>query len=1133
MAVSRLWHLGAILGLALALVVTVTLQSEEDFAFESDQPQEVTNRPISHPTSQPVQRLWGIPDIVASTGRLFHMAIPRDAFSGDVSHYEAQGPAGAQLPSWLMFDKEKGLFEGVPSSQDLGENYVTVRAFGQFSQDWAKDVFSIEVIENSRKSASLKEQHHKCNVGEDATVLTIVMDARFDHLKPKQRVAAIKNLSGFLSLHHDLFQIQPLNGQDDLLGDTVVLAGPGNVKKRVSKYSSAIQWQVGCDGHLWKQYNQLIDQLKHQARDGTLSEVLLQPVVGWHVKTDSLSGQRERREIGSGAGDYDDEALDEDETEGDDDEEDIESGTEVVPSVHIVPTMPSPVFPEATASHPHRHHHGEVEPGLDISMIPEHVSSVGYRLPTSPIVYGTVVPVPTPVLVPGRPTHLVSSDVLVEPSRAYENFAEITPSATPVFISEVEPSVTTDVPTSQEQYGILMYKTSLTHPPVCERGLQTEFSVTNIKNNIASQLKAKLTSSKTALGPSVTEPLPSKESTPSSTPLFVTEERSTTEKSTTEQTSTSSTTESIEFEVKNIQPTIDHRLPKQAATAGKAFRFLIPENSFSDLEDGNTRNLRLIFKTIEGTSVPPNSWLQFDPESQEEVTLPLEEHVSKWEFIVEAMDKEGKSVSDTLDVLVQHHKGRRTVNHEFSLQLRIEKKFDFASSVDWQLKILDGLARLYGDPDTSNIIVRSINEDGPVTFVWTNETLPRNHCPKEEINKLYKMLVLNDDGDPSTALKDILSPSLKPKKVTQKGLHHCEPVIGKPHLPPPPPKVPHENFPPSLRNQVDHINATVGKLLVFKVPEDTFYDPEDGSTRSMKLTLLTIDRAPISLANWLQFDIKNQEFYGIPMQQDDGRKEYQLVCEDSGGLTANDGLVVVVHAAPRTLYNVKFGMILDTPTNAVSISSITEGSTIVTWYNRTLPTDICPEEDISRLRKVLVNDDQSISDRVRERMSPEFNVQAIKLTPTGKCQGELTEIHIPDSPGIPLDDTQQIGSSDERRRTGKMNVGDEDERQSFRNKGIPVIFQDELEERPDPGNKSPVIMKEEKPPLPPPEYQRGEPEHPTSPPTAAHPLLGETTTSEDPPYQPPPPFTSSRDTGRQNRPKPTPTYRKPPPYVPP
>jgi hypothetical protein len=56
--------------------------------------------------------------------------------------------------------------------------------------------------------------------------------------------------------------------------------------------------QVGCDGHLWKQSMQLIQQFKQQARDGTLSEVLQQPIVGWHVKTEASSAQRERREVG-------------------------------------------------------------------------------------------------------------------------------------------------------------------------------------------------------------------------------------------------------------------------------------------------------------------------------------------------------------------------------------------------------------------------------------------------------------------------------------------------------------------------------------------------------------------------------------------------------------------------------------------------------------------------------------------------------------------------------------------------------------------------------------------------------------------------------------------------------------------
>jgi dystroglycan 1 len=52
-----------------------------------------------------------------------------------------------------------------------------------------------------------------------------------------------------------------------------------------------------------------------------------------------------------------------------------------------------------------------------------------------------------------------------------------------------------------------------------------------------------------------------------------------------------------------------------------------------------------------------------------------------------------------------------------------------------------------------------------------------------------------------------------------------------------------------------------------------------------------------------------------------------------------------------------------------------------------------------------------------------------------------------------------------RRNTGKMELGDEEERKSFRSKGIPVIFQDELEEKPEIVTKSPIILKDEKPPL--------------------------------------------------------------------
>lgn len=57
-----------------------------------------------------------------------------------------------------------------------------------------------------------------------------------------------------------------------------------------------------------------------------------------------------------------------------------------------------------------------------------------------------------------------------------------------------------------------------------------------------------------------------------------------------------------------------------------------------------------------------------------------------------------------------------------------------------------------------------------------------------------------------------------------------------------------------------------------------------------------------------------------------------------------------------------------------------------------------------------------------------------------------------------------------------VKIGDEEERRSFRSKGIPVIFQDELDEKPEIGNKSPIILKDEKPPLLPPSYNSTNPD---------------------------------------------------------
>ena len=227
------------------------------------------------------------------------------------------------------------------------------------------------------------------------------------------------------------------------------------------------------------------------------------------------------------------------------------------------------------------------------------------------------------------------------------------------------------------------------------------------------------------------------------------------------------------------------------------------------------------------------------------------------------------------------------------------------------------------------------------------------------------------------------------------------------------------------------------------------------------------------------------------------------------GASATDGMVVIVEPAPPMRHNVEFSMTLAIPyetfahsakqkknfiqklrelfedkdTSAISLDSITSGSTVVTWRNTTLPTDHCPNDAIARLSAVLVKPDKSLTDRIEKIMGEEFPVKQITLTPMGMCLGQLTGVHSPDSFAPPSRDSTTVGTTTDdylitfvlpaiiiaamlilagviacvlyrRRRSGKMSVSEQDdERQSFRSKGIPVIFQDELDEKPDPGKQ--------------------------------------------------------------------------------
>ncbi|XP_030633550.1 dystroglycan 1 [Chanos chanos] len=419
---------------------------------------------------------------------------------------------------------------------------------------------------------------------------------------------------------------------------------------------------------------------------------------------------------------------------------------------------------------------------------------------------------------------------------------------------------------------------------------------------------------------------------------------------------------------------------------------------------------------------------------------------------------------------------------------------------------------------------------------------------------------------------------------------------------PPPPKPPRRTTPssvlpdmtntkPELRNPIDQVNAWVGTYFEVKIPSDTFFDKEDGTTDKLRLTLWKNRSDMVGEDSWIRFNSTSQLLYGLPDRQQFGKHEYFMYATDKGGLSAVDAFEVHVNqwgnndkppvlfvarfqGDPRMITNDVQKKILlvkklayslgDRNSSSVTLKNITKGSVVVEWTNSSLQQNPCPKELIQAM-SARISDPKGIpTTEFNRAMEPEFKPLDITVKGTGSCRNYMFvppgESTTPEPAAVtpPLGSGRQ--STDDvylhtvipavvvaailliagiiamicyrKKRKGKLTIEDQ---ATFIKKGVPIIFADELDDsKPPPSSSMPLILQEEKPPLPPPEYPNmASPE--TTP--LNQDLLGEYTALQDedpnaPPYQPPPPFSAPME-GKGSRPKNMTPYRSPPPYVPP
>ncbi|NXK65921.1 DAG1 protein, partial [Sylvietta virens] len=402
------------------------------------------------------------------------------------------------------------------------------------------------------------------------------------------------------------------------------------------------------------------------------------------------------------------------------------------------------------------------------------------------------------------------------------------------------------------------------------------------------------------------------------------------------------------------------------------------------------------------------------------------------------------------------------------------------------------------------------------------------------------------------------------------------------------------NEPPKLTNHIDRVDAWEGTYFEVKIPSDTFYDKEDTTTDKLQLTLKLKEQQMIKENSWVQFNSTSQLMYGMPDHNHIGKHEYFMYATDKGGLFAVDAFEIHVHKRPHGDKSpVKFKARLEGDHNAVvndihkkimlvkklalafgdrnsstiTVQDIAKGSIIVEWTNNTLPLEPCPREQIRTLSKKIADDSGRPSLAFSNVLQPEFkplnvsvvgsgscrHIQFVPVTKDGRVISEAT-------PTVAAGKDPEKSSEDDvylhtvipavvvaaillvagiiamicyrKKRKGKLTIEDQ---ATFIKKGVPIIFADELDDsKPPPSSSMPLILQEEKAPLPPPEYpNQSMPE--TTP--LNQDTIGEYTPLRDedpnaPPYQPPPPFTAPME-GKGSRPKNMTPYRSPPPYVPP
>ncbi|EDV21419.1 uncharacterized protein TRIADDRAFT_60041 [Trichoplax adhaerens] len=442
------------------------------------------------------------------------------------------------------------------------------------------------------------------------------------------------------------------------------------------------------------------------------------------------------------------------------------------------------------------------------------------------------------------------------------------------------------------------------------------------------------------------------------------------------------------------KPKVDNPIGTIVLRAGFIYRFSIPVNTFSDKEDGNTRQLSLNLFYANNSAVSQWSWLQLDKIRQQLYGLPMTSNVGRHLYQLEASDSRNQMVRDPIEVTVQ-----RTEPPKLILQLLLEVTYDrFATDLALRIAVMEDISRIVGD---RNVMLQldDFRYDGfrSTRVRYSNYTLNAKAC---DVNA-YSSIIRKIESIKSVSSIEVYralgvincvpETSATPTVITDR-----QPTATS--LP--------TNKPPVVMQSLGQLDAYAGRIFEFQIPADVFLDAEDGNTRNLSLALLTENA--IAVKSWIT--LRGNRLIGLPLEGDAGIKRFLLRATDSRNAIGYDSFNIKVNPLPQQ-YNYIMSMLLDLNYDVfmanltrrinlvteiaksfqesivknLCLRSITSGSVNISWTNvalDALPCNASIYESLSRNLSSL-------------RSNPVFNTGAYPVTgnnikPSAECSAVVT-----------------------------------------------------------------------------------------------------------------------------------------------